>query len=164
MSLPDKVYHRNQTDEWETPPKFFAVLDEEFKFTVDAAASVDNHKCPRYWTMADDGLAQSWAGETVWCNPPYSQVAKWLRKAALEARYPHTTIVMLTGARVGTRYWHEWVFPCADEIRFLLGRLRFLNNGEMSDACPFDLAVIVYKYGSVRGRITSWDWKGGKLP
>ena len=43
-------------------------------FTVDVAAAPHNTKCERFYTAEQDGLAQSWAGETVWCNPPYSSI------------------------------------------------------------------------------------------
>lgn len=56
---------------WETPQKLFDELDAEFHFTLDAAASDENHKCARYFTQNDDGLRQNWEGETVFCNPPY---------------------------------------------------------------------------------------------
>lgn len=52
-----KVYHRQQTVEWETPHDLFAELDKEFGFTLDVAASHDNAKVLRYFTRADDGLS-----------------------------------------------------------------------------------------------------------
>jgi site-specific DNA-methyltransferase (adenine-specific) len=47
---------------WETPQKLFDELDAEFHFTLDAAASDENHKCARYFTQKDDGLRQNWGG------------------------------------------------------------------------------------------------------
>ena len=47
---------------WETPQKLFDELDAEFHFTLDAAASDENHKCARYFTQNDDGLRQNWGG------------------------------------------------------------------------------------------------------
>lgn len=45
---------------WETPQRLFDELNEEFHFTLDAAASDQNHKLDKYYTMLDDGLAQNW--------------------------------------------------------------------------------------------------------
>ena len=38
------AYMSNRMD-WETPADLFAKLDDEFGFTLDAAASASNHKC-----------------------------------------------------------------------------------------------------------------------
>ena len=60
----------SKTCEWATPQDFFDRLNAEFKFTHDPCASVENHKCDKYYTKAEDGLIQDWAGETVFCNAP----------------------------------------------------------------------------------------------
>lgn len=54
--------YTNKSDEWETPEAFFHKLDNEFHFDLDACASDDNHKCERYFTVADDGLSKNWGG------------------------------------------------------------------------------------------------------
>ncbi len=36
---------------WETPTDLFAQLDREFHFTLDAASSETNHKCPKYLAL-----------------------------------------------------------------------------------------------------------------
>ena len=47
-------------------------------FTVDVCASKRLAKCQRYFDRAQDGLAQPWAGETVWCNPAYGEgIGDW---------------------------------------------------------------------------------------
>lgn len=78
-------YLRN---EYETPDKYFDPLNALFKFDVDAAATANNALLPRYWTKHDNGLEQSWAGLSVFCNPPYTkgQYAQWVQKAC-NARY-----------------------------------------------------------------------------
>jgi site-specific DNA-methyltransferase (adenine-specific) len=81
MFTSDKKY-------WETPQQFFDELDREFHFTLDAAASHENHKCAKYYTEEDDGLEQDWRGETVFCNPPYGNVETglWTKKCYEEAK------------------------------------------------------------------------------
>ena len=41
---------------WCTPKEFFGVLDAEFHFTLDAAATKKNAKCSAYFTPEDDAL------------------------------------------------------------------------------------------------------------
>ena len=52
----------SNTDEWETPQDLFDKYDVIYHFTLDAAASDSNHKCPNYYTKADDGLSKTWGG------------------------------------------------------------------------------------------------------
>lgn len=75
---------------WETPQKLFDELDAEFHFTLDAAASDENHKCARYFTQSDDGLRQNWEGETVFCNPPYGSKETGLWTAKMLPRRTET--------------------------------------------------------------------------
>lgn len=68
-----------KTVEWATPQKLFDELNAEFHFTLDPCSTDENHKCEKYYTIADDGLKQSWDGETVFCNPPYGHgLDKWV--------------------------------------------------------------------------------------
>ena len=69
------------TPEWETPQAFFDALDAEFHFTLDPCSTDENAKCAKHYTKAQDGLAQDWTGETVYCNPPYGrEMPKWIQK------------------------------------------------------------------------------------
>ena len=45
---------------WCTPQDFFDKLNEEFSFTLDAAATDKTAKCPLYFTPETDGLKSSW--------------------------------------------------------------------------------------------------------
>jgi phage N-6-adenine-methyltransferase len=66
-----KALYSSATDEWSTPPDFFAKVEEEFgPFDLDPCATAENAKAPKFYTKADDGLFKSWAGR-VWMNPPY---------------------------------------------------------------------------------------------
>ena len=76
----DAMFSSN-TNEWATPQAFFDELNKEFDFTLDPCATPQNAKCARYFTKEVDGLAQSWRGETVFCNPPYGRdISKWVEK------------------------------------------------------------------------------------
>lgn len=89
----DKVHFSTGKDDWGTPQDLFDALNKEFGFTLDPCADDNNHKCAKYYTIEQDGLAQSWAGETVFCNPPYSRKTKsnagqiaWVEKCYKEAQ------------------------------------------------------------------------------
>ena len=140
------LFSSNRMD-WETPQHVFDELDQEFHFTLDAAASDSNHKVARYFTVETNALKQSWGGETVFCNPPYGrQIGDWVAKASAEASKPGTLVVLLVPARTDTRWWHDYV-QHRSEIRFLKGRLKFEHNKQPSQSAPFPSAIIILRSG-----------------
>ena len=137
---------------WCTPQDFFDKLNEEFCFTLDAVpcASVGHAKCGKFYTIADNGLEQDWAGETVFCNPPYGrEIGKWVQKAYEEAQ-AGTPIVLLIPARTDTSYFHDFIYHKA-EIRFIRGRLRFTDDdGNAADPAPFPSMLVIYNGKAVK--------------
>lgn len=81
------LFSSNKTD-WETPQDVFDRLNREFNFTLDAAASDTNHKCPKYYTKEQNAFLQDWQGESVFVNPPYGryETGKWVEKAYHESK------------------------------------------------------------------------------
>ncbi len=128
--------------DWATPQAFFDMLNAEFHFTLDPCASAGNAKCLKYYTVEEDGLKQDWGGETVYCNPPYGRdIYKWVEKCYMESRKPNTAVVMLIPSRTDTRYFHEFIYRKARDIRFIRGRLCFSDS--MTPA-PFPSMVVVF--------------------
>lgn len=127
---------------WSTPQSLFDRLDNEFHFTLDACADKSNHKCQKYFTSKENGLVQSWKGETVYVNPPYGrEQVKWIRKAYQEYIDNDITVVLLIPSRTDTKIFHEVIAPYASEIRFIKGRLKFSGH---KNAAPFPSAIIVF--------------------
>lgn len=144
----DQVIFSSARMDWETPPEVFEKLDAEFHFTLDPCAEPETAKCAKFYTKEDDGLSKSWAGETVFCNPPYGrQISKWVKKCAEEGA--HATVVMLIPARTDTGWFHDYVYHKA-EIRFLRGRLHFLCGGVDIGRNPFPSMVVVFRGGDAK--------------
>ena len=137
-----KLMFSSEKDDWETPQDLFDKLDDEFHFTLDAASSDLNAKFEKHYTVEDDGLSQSWAGNNVFLNPPYGRNMKdWMRKAYEESQAENTTVVVLVPARTDTAWFHDYVYGKA-ELRFLRGRLKF---GGCENSAPFPSLVVVYR-------------------
>jgi site-specific DNA-methyltransferase (adenine-specific) len=143
----------SKSDEWETPQDLFNSLNDEFHFTLDPCSTHENHKCDKYYTQEDDGLSKDWAGETVFCNPPYGRsIGKWVEKCYKES-LKGSTVVMLIPSRTDTKWFHKYIYNKA-EIRFLKGRLKFINralpswneqgNYKLSPA-PFPSMIVIFK-------------------
>ena len=86
----NSVHFMSKKSDWETPQDLFDSLNSEFHFTLDAAASDHNHKLPHYYTEKEDGLAQDWGGERVFCNPPYGsrETGLWTAWSSITAGPP----------------------------------------------------------------------------
>lgn len=138
----------HKSDEWGTPAELFNEYNKRFHFTLDPCCTHENAKCTKHYTKDEDGLVQDWTGETVWCNPPYSNVYTWCKKALNEAIEHGVTTVMLLPSRTDTRWFHDVVIPWAT-IRFLRGRLRF---GDSKQNAPFPSVIVIFS-----GKLL---WKG----
>jgi hypothetical protein len=155
-------------DDRETPPCVYVPLDAEFHFTLDAAANHHTAKCQRYCTLEgtfirdvkgeslllspENGLQRSWAGEIVWCNPPFSGLRPWVEKAWDERE---TAVVLLPNNREEQPFWQKLIEPYRDRVgsclttRNLPKRRPFLYLGEgignrTSNNPPFGLVLVVW--------------------
>lgn len=63
IKMNNDLMFSSATDEWFTPLEFYNDLNAEFDFNLDPCATDINHKCDKYFTKQDDGLAQDWGGE-----------------------------------------------------------------------------------------------------
>lgn len=136
----EQLFTSNKQD-WSTPQWLFDQLDAEFHFTLDPCASPENAKCDQYYTETDDGLSKNWGGQTVFCNPPYSQAAKWVEKCYREGTKDNTTVVLLIFSRTSTRYFHDFIYRRA-ETRFVKRRLKF---GGAKFNAPADSMIVIFR-------------------
>ena len=131
----------DEKNSWGTDPLIFAALNNEFNFSLDAAASESNHLCEFYFDMKDDALIIDWhkalwpeiendcsfpTNYNVWVNPPYGRgmIQQFMQKAIKEKAKGVTT-VMLVPATLDAK----WV-PINEisEIRIITkGRLSFMH-------------------------------------
>jgi DNA N-6-adenine-methyltransferase Dam len=145
-------------DDRQTPPCVFVPLDAEFAFTLDAAASHENHKCARYCTLAGgqlgNGLAISWAGERVWINPPFSRIRPWVEKA-WDERASELVALLLPNNRGEQPFFQDLIEPYRDRpgsiltTRNLRKRRPFLSAGQeignrTSKSPPFGLTLVLW--------------------
>lgn len=87
-----------------------------------------------------DGLA-IWWGDCAFCNPPYSEVSKWVDKAIKECFFG-CDVWLLVPARTDTRWFKKlYEFGCA--FYFVFGRLSFNDKG----SAPFP-SVYVHLTGN----------------
>jgi phage N-6-adenine-methyltransferase len=120
-------------DCWSTPKEVFQALNAEFNFVIDVAASAGNTHCTYWLSEEDDALSRHWLmysdyiGSYVWCNPPYSDIMPWVKKAAEQSKRNGIGVVMLVMADTSVGWYAEAIKTC-QEVRFVIGgRLAFIN-------------------------------------
>lgn len=155
----------SKSDDWGTPEKILQPIREHMGgIALDPCANVCRLVGQKNIHLPQDGLAVSWLDEVqapdpldlyavstpvraiqqgvIFVNPPYGRAVKdWVRKCIAEAN-EGAEIVLLTAARVDTRWFHE-IFDNADAVCFIKGRLKFvdLNTGETGDPAFFPSAL-----------------------
>jgi len=134
--------HIKKKDNWATPKDLYDKLDRIFHFDFDP--------CPLNPTF--DGLIVDWyiirngvKRGSVFCNPPYSEVEKWIEKGCNEILKENVdTLVFLVYAKTDTRWFHKFIWnnPRINwEIDFIKGRLKFGGK----NTAPFPSMLLIYR-------------------
>ena len=133
-----RVIGSSETSEWYTPsPIVERVVATLGEVDLDPSWHPESPvRASAAFTIADDGLAQSWAGR-VYLNPPYGrEIDDWIEK--LVAEYEAGTVIeaiALVPARVDTEWFRRLDrFPRC----FLHGRVTFANA---ENPAPFPTAI-----------------------
>jgi len=145
----------DKVDDRRTPLDLWNRLNDEFAFTLDAAASDDNALCANYYTVEDNGLERSWGNQRVWCNPPYSDCKAWVEKAwrAWAIEWAFSIVMLLPANRTEQAWWQDFIEPYRGktiETRFLRGRLRFDTPSHSYDdprgnRPPFGNVLVIWR-------------------
>jgi phage N-6-adenine-methyltransferase len=139
-----------------TPWEFIRSVVRRFgQLHFDLAASEDNRKADRFYTEADDSLAQDWTRleGNLWLNPPFANIAPWAEKCALSSAHRNGFILFLTPASVGANWFADHVHRKA----LVLGLSPRLTFEGTTDPYPKDLILSVFGYGF--NGFDTWRWK-----
>lgn len=142
------VHFTSKSQLWNTPKDFFADINAEWKFTLDAACVKSSALLPKYFTPEDDSLVQDWSNDIVWLNPPYDDLKTWMNKC--EQEYTKgATIVTLIPSRTDTKAFQDFIAKSATCICFIRGRLKFANpelesQGLKPTVAPFPSCIAVF--------------------
>ena len=114
------------SDDYYTPAWIFDALGLHFDLDVASPPHATNVPCDRYYTQADNGLAQPWYG-LVWMNPPYSKPAPWI-----DRWLQHSNGIALLPTSNG-KWWRSlWAsdaaFVTLPPLRFIAGDGRKLGT------------------------------------
>lgn len=126
------------------------------RFTLDVAACRESHHADAWFSKADDGLTQAWFGD-VWCNPPYSDIEPWVRRAITSVTVEgsaRSVSMLIPANRTEQVWWQRLIEPIRDRsplLRsyFLPGRTRFGHPGNPEGvgvgSPPFGCVLLVFR-------------------
>lgn len=136
------------TDDWLTPP----IIADAFECFGGVGLDPCSHVCsivvpklafgsspedPKNLRLKkvynqNDGLQITWDNKgLVYINPPYSDPAPWVEKAAKKG----DECILLLPASTGEAWWHKWVVP-SNRVLFWKGRLTFYEPDGIGAARP----------------------------
>lgn len=97
------------------------------RWTLDVAACKESHLAPRYYDVRLNGLLMPWDSPAVWCNPPFSDLWAWVRRAWEQMAEGECELValLMPATRTEQPNWHELVEPWRD------GEARKLPSGRV---------------------------------
>jgi hypothetical protein len=111
--------------EWYTPKWIFDKLDMDFDIDVCAPkGGVEWIPSKKHFSIEDDGLAQEWHGK-VWCNPPFMEAGKWMKKF-----HEHGNGVALCPVSK-SKWFDEFIQDPKAKIEILPSFLKFNHNSTM---------------------------------
>lgn len=140
--------HSKGSDEYYTP-----------RWVIDAARQVlgaidlDPASCDtaqavvcatRYYTQADNGLIQPWAGR-VWCNPPYSDPLPWVKKLIHHYTVGEVRSALLLLNMDGSPEWANLLWGGGYPVCIFADRIQF--KGKQNNKSQF-----IWYFGRYRGR------------
>lgn len=129
-----------------TPPEFMANIYAAFgAIDLDPCANELSAVVARRRILLSeggDGLSDDWSGMTVFLNPPYSQLLKWLRRAHDQWRAGNVrTVICLIPVRTDSA-WFQDILSADADVFLLRGRVRFLNSLGRGHHTPFSLMIL----------------------
>ena len=145
-----KYNFEQKRNDYQTPPELYNKalmlmgLDE---FDLDVCCSTANIPAKFHFIEGfADGLLWDWEHYN-WCNPPFNECVKWIKKAYNEQQKGNNTIMLLP-VRTETKYWHDYIlFNQNVTIYWLKKGTRFIDPDTQKEMDVFKnaLALIYFK-------------------
>ena len=150
-----KYNFEQKRNDYETPPELVRIalqLVLADQFDLDTCCSRNNIPAKHYYINGfADGLKWDWE-KLNWCNPPYDECAKWVKKAHDEMLKGNTT-VMLIPVRTETKYFHDYIlWDSRVKIYWLRKGYRFINPDTNESCGVFKnaLALVIFSSKCIR--------------
>ena len=118
--------------DWLTPLLILDLVRQVAPIALDPCTTSDNPTgAARFFTEADDGLAQRWVADDglIYVNPPYGRgIGQWVNKCVVSswASQPQQEVIALLPSRTDTA-WFQQSATQADARCYWTGRIMFVG-------------------------------------
>lgn len=116
-------FNRPRSDYWGTPIKLKEQLAQHMNLRFSGFDPAPYPQPPGF-----NGLNHIWkhgAGETIFVNPPFSDMPSWIAKMIAEASRGKSILALLP--HQSDRAWYESVLDAAKSIVFIRGKVNYIN-------------------------------------
>jgi hypothetical protein len=140
-------FNRPRSDYWGTPVK---LKEQLARHTGLRFADFDPAPYPK--PPSFDGLHHLWhhgEGETIFVNPPFSDMPSWIAKMISEASRGTSILALLP--HQSDRAWYESVLDAADAVIFIRGKVNYINlltGTSPRGGAPFPVFAVHFANGS----------------
>lgn len=131
-------HYKALRDDYKTPPHIYEPILEYFKrdkFDIDVCCTDKNIPAEKHYTKEDDGLKQEWNG-LCFCNPPWNQSIKFVKKAIkeMEQKRDLQVVFVLSSDKMYINYVQDYFLTNPDCIFLVLrGKQGFVIPGQENE-------------------------------
>lgn len=140
--------------DYPTPWEFIHACEKRFgKIVIDLAASAENTKTEKFFSIEDNSLIQPWheiAGNG-WLNPEFGNITPWAKKCMEESELG-AKVLFLTPASIGANWFKNYVHRKA-LVLALNGRIQFIGT---KDPYPKDCILSAFGFGETGFDVWTW--------
>lgn len=149
-------HHKNEDKDISLTP--LPLIEALGRFDTDCCGVSCHPTAERIISLPECGLQSSWQGR-VWCNPPYSNPAPWVKKMS-----HHGNGVALVLASTGTQWFQDYCFT-ASAVLFLKKRPKFTRLDGSSFSIMRDCAMVGFSKEDAEAmeRAVKSGWIDGKF-
>lgn len=147
-------YPPSKSNEWYTPALYVEAVREVFDgcIQLDPASCLQANevvRAERYYSLAEDGLAQPWNAETLFLNPPYGgQAGIWAQRLISEYESGNVGQAILLVFACTSEVWFRplYTYP----ICFAEKRIRFYGPNGKGQTAPRGSALVYLGHDPAR--------------